>query len=270
MNLLVFTDLDGTLLDHGDYSYEAAKAGLDRIRCQQIPIIFTTSKTRLEIERLQAEMQIQEPFIPENGAAVSFPDGYRNFNIEGGVRHPPYTVVQLGAGYREIRWFFNSVRGRFGLIGFGDLSAEEIARLTGLPPEQAAMAKHREFTEPFLMEDEAKVDELAAVAASKGFKITAGGRFLHLIGIGQDKGRAVRLCARVFQENTAGGIVTVGLGDSANDLPMLESVDIPVLIPHDDGSYEALELPKLIKAGLPGSRGWNEAVLDVLDRLPSD
>ena len=267
MNLLVFTDLDGTLLDHRDYSYEAARAGLDRIRRRQIPIVFTTSKTRPEIERLQAEMQIQEPFIPENGAAVFFPAGYRDFRIADGVQRPPYTVVQLGASYGEIRGFFISVRERFGLTGFGDLSAEEIARLTGLPTEQAAMAKQREFTEPFRVDNDARVDELAAVAAAHGFKITAGGRFFHLIGIGQDKGRAVRRCTKVFKKNAESGIVTVGLGDSANDLPMLESVDIPVLIPHDDGRHEAIDLSNLIKAEHPGSRGWNEAILQVLDRL---
>jgi len=63
MNLVVFTDLDGTLLGHDDYSYEAARDGMERIRYQQIPLIFTTSKTRLEIERRQAGMPIREPFI---------------------------------------------------------------------------------------------------------------------------------------------------------------------------------------------------------------
>jgi len=270
VNPLIFTDLDGTLLDHDGYSYKAAGAALERIRRRRIPMIFATSKTRAEIERLQAEMRIREPFIPENGAAVFFPEGYRNFEIRNGAPRPPYTVVQLGAAYCEVRRFFCSVKERFGLKGFGDLNVEEIARLTGLPLRSAAMARMREFTEPFLIDEEARAGELAAAAASQGFAVTAGGRFLHLIGSGQDKGRAVRLCARIFEENTAGGIVTVGLGDSANDRSMLKSVDIPVLIPHDDGSSETIDLPGLIKAGRPGSRGWNEALIDVLDRLPSD
>jgi mannosyl-3-phosphoglycerate phosphatase len=66
-------------------------------------MIFTTSQTRAEIERLQAEMRIREPFIPENGTAVIFPEGYRNFEIKGRARRPPHTVVQLGAACREIR-----------------------------------------------------------------------------------------------------------------------------------------------------------------------
>ena len=63
MNLVVFTDLDGTLLGHEDYSYEAARDRMERICYQQIQLIFTTSKTRLEIKRRQAGMSIREPFI---------------------------------------------------------------------------------------------------------------------------------------------------------------------------------------------------------------
>jgi mannosyl-3-phosphoglycerate phosphatase len=169
MNLLVFTDLDGTLLDHNSYSFNAAKAGLERIRCKQIPLIFTTSKTRPEIEQLQAALQIREPFIAENGGAIFFPDGYRKFKIDAGFRSPPYTIIQIGATYSEIRRFFCSVKERFKLKGFGDLSVAEIEHLTGLSYEQAALAKQREFTEPFQIEDDTKIGEITPIAASRGF-----------------------------------------------------------------------------------------------------
>jgi mannosyl-3-phosphoglycerate phosphatase len=267
MNLLVFTDLDGTLLGHDDYSYEAAKDGLERIRDQHIPLIFTSSKTRLEIEALQAAMKIREPFIAENGAAIFFPDGYRNFKITTGFRRPPYTVIQLGATYSEIRRFVYSVRERFKLKGFGDLSVEQIELLTGLSPEQAALAKQREFTEPFLLEDGTKIDDIAPIAASRGFEITSGGRFFHIMGNRQDKGRAIRQCAQIFARNTKEGVVTIGLGDSANDIPMLKSVDLPILLPRSDGAYEDIDLFNLVKADHPGSKGWNDAILEVLGSL---
>jgi mannosyl-3-phosphoglycerate phosphatase len=267
MNLLVFTDLDGTLLDHDDYACDAARPALDLIRRRRVPLIFTTSKTRVEVERLQAELQIREPFIPENGAALFFPAGYRNFEIENGVRDGAYTVVPLGAAYAEIRRFVVAVRERFGVTGFGDWSVAEIAARTGLPLETAAMARMREFTEPFLIEDPRRIEELAAVAEPQGLQITAGGRFFHLIGIRQDKGRAVRRCTEIFASHIAGRIVTAGLGDSANDIAMLKSVDIPILIPHPDGTYETVELPGLVRADVPGSRGWNEAVIRLFDRF---
>lgn len=267
MNLLIFTDLDGTLLDHGDYSHGSAKAGLDRIRRLQIPLIFTTSKTRLEIERLQSVMALREPFIAENGGAIFFPAGYRNYKIDAGFRRTPYTEIQLGATYSQIRRFVYSVKERFNLKGFGDLSVEEIELLTGLSPEQASLAKQREFTEPFLIEDEAKLDEIAPIAASRGFKITTGRRFFHLNGIRQDKGQAIHRCAQIFIRNTDGGVVTLGLSDGANDVSLLKSVDIPVLLPHVDGSYESIDLFNLVKADHAGSQGWNDAILDALNSL---
>lgn len=267
INLLVFTDLDGALLDHDSYSYQEAKAGLECILCKQIPLIFATSKTRQEIEQLQTAMQIREPFISESGGAIFFPDGYRNFRIEAGFHLPPYTVIQLGATYSEIRRFFYSAKERFKLKGFGDLSVAEIECLTGLSYEQASLAKQREFTEPFLIDDEAKIDEIAPIAASRGFKVAFGGRFFHLMGIRQDKGHAVRQCAQIFAKNARTGMVTIGLGDSANDLPMLRSVDIPILLPHDDGTYDNIDLINLVKARHPGSRGWSDSIMDALRRF---
>jgi mannosyl-3-phosphoglycerate phosphatase len=265
MNFIIFTDLDGTLLNHGDYSFDDAAPALRKIRDKGIPLIFTTSKTRLEVERLQATMQIQQPFIVENGAAVFFPDGCKGLRVDAGFRQRPYTVVQLGASYGEIRRFIYSVRERFTIRGFGDMTPGEVAELTGLPPEQAAFAKRREFTEPFLLEDISEFEALERTAEAKGFKITRGGRFFHLIGIRQDKGQAARITAAIYARNSEGRVVSIGLGDSANDIPLLQSVDIPVLIPRPSGQHLKLTLPNLRKAAHPGSRGWNDVILQLLD-----
>jgi mannosyl-3-phosphoglycerate phosphatase len=267
MHLAVFTDLDGSLLDHHTYSFAKAQPALDRIREQRIPLVFITSKTRPEVERVQAAMGIREPFIVENGGAIFFPDGYRDWRIDSGFRRPPYTVVQLGAGYPEIRRFVQRVKPGFAIRGFGDLSAEEIERLTGLPPGQAGMAKQREFTEPFLLEDDASINDLRRVAAAGGFKIARGGRFYHLMGSGQDKGIAFRRTVSLFLRHTPHRLLTIGLGDGANDAGLLESVDIPILIPHPDGSYEQMDVPNVIRARRPGSSGWSETILDVLKTM---
>jgi mannosyl-3-phosphoglycerate phosphatase len=114
------------------------------------------------------------------------------------------------------------------------------------------------------MEDDAGMIDLQRVAEAGGFKITRGGRFYHLMGSGQDKGIALGRAISVFLRNTHQRLLTIGLGDGANDVGMLESVDIPILIPHPDGSYEKLDVPNVRRARHPGSRGWNETILDVL------
>ncbi|MEO0354349.1 MAG: HAD hydrolase family protein, partial [Cyanobacteria bacterium P01_A01_bin.3] len=73
--LLVFTDLDATLVDHQTYSYEAALPAIARLKQLDYPIIFNSSKTIAEQQHLRAELDIQTPFIVENGAAVVIPPG---------------------------------------------------------------------------------------------------------------------------------------------------------------------------------------------------
>lgn len=266
MQLMIFTDLDGTLLDHEDYAFEAAKPSLERIRAAGIPLIMTTSKTRREVEGLRAQMGIGDPFIVENGGGLFIPRGYRGWLIDRGDRQGDYTVIPLGTDYSLVRRFVERFGPGFEIRGFGDMTSREIARLTGLPQQQAALAAMREFTEPFVMNRPEALRDLEARASAAGLKVTRGGRFHHLIGAGQDKGLAVRIVCDLFRRHGCGGLTSLGFGDSENDLPMLEAVDIPVVIPHPDGRYLDIALPGLIRAQAPGSRGWNGAVAALLDR----
>ena len=149
------------------------------------------------------------------------------------------------------------------------MTVEDVMKYTGLPYKKAKLAKEREFTEPFLIEDESKIPQLQKLAMEEGIKITKGGRFYHFIGVNQDKGKAVEITIKVFKANLNKDILSVGLGDSQNDIPMLKKVNIPVLIPKPDGSYEKIEIPNLIKAPYPGSKGWNVAVNLILDKYSS-
>ena len=205
-----------------------------------------------------------EPFIAENGGGIFFPRGYRGFRIPGAVERGPHTLIALGRSYAEIRRFVEARKARFAIRGAGDLSLEELVGLTGLSQDQARLARQREFTEPFLLDDDTELAALREEALAAGLKITRGGRFHHLIGIEQDKGRAVRRVAELFRDNMSEELLTVGIGDRPNDFPMLAAVDIPVLMPHPDGLYEDLTLPNLLRAPCPGSLGWNEAVKGIL------
>lgn len=255
--MVIFSDLDGSLLDARDYRFGGARPALARIKEQKIPLILTTSKTRAEVEKLQRIMGLEEPFIVENGGAIFFPVG----RIKNSSRNK-YHLIQLGKPYAEIRDFVKKLPPGFGIRGFGDLSAREISDMTGLSPDEARLAKKREFTEPFL-HNEQHGEELVSLSKESGIKIVRGGRFHHFIGEGQDKGKAVKITKNVFRHFLGKDLLFIGLGDSDNDIPMLENVDIPVLIPHADGVFEPLDLPNLIRAPLPGSAGWNEAVLDI-------
>lgn len=310
---VIFTDLDATLLDHRTYSYRAALPVLEKIKKMGIPVVLCTSKTRAETEAVAGKLGLRHPFIVENGGAIFIPDGYfpgSYYRLAGlkVLKKDNYRVIQLGTGYRRLRSALKMMEKTVAqkLIGFGDLSAREIAAVTGLSQKEAELARRREYDEPFFLEyspefelikgvgqpgkrkvkGKAGIDELhgrkiisvpspgqkvareraklfrkmKAVARSHGLKITAGGRFFHLTGH-NDKGRAVRILKKLYRLGPV-KIITVGLGDSENDWPMLRVVDLPVLVAGPDGFN--LKLPetgaKLLRTSRPGPEGWAEAI----------
>ena len=267
MLILIFTDLDGSLLDHADYSYEGAWPALDRIAREGWPLVFVTSKTRSEVVRLQRRMGIEGPFVVENGAAAFFPSRLAGLDIKGARMEGSFRALVFGRPYAEVRRFVEDVRGEYGLRGFGDMEAREIAEWTDLPLEDAVRARRREFTEPFLMADPERLPELKSDAAARGFTITTGGRLYHLMGADQSKGRAVRKVQKILAGSGPTPVVSLGLGDSPNDAEMLEVVDHPIVIPRPDGSVMDVRRDDAVVAPEPGSRGWSSAVLDVVSRL---
>ena len=273
LKILVLTDLDGTLLDPATYSFEAAADALQTLRDREIPLVLVSSKTRAEIEPIRLNLDNHDPFIVENGGGLHIPTGLFEFPVDGGVRRGPYQVVESGASYEALRKALKEIEGTVGqaLRGFGDMSAEEISECTGLSPQDALLAKQREHDEPFVIEGpERVVGEIQREAEARGLRVTRGGRFCHLTG-SIDKGQACRRlidCYRRQQGERSANVVTIGIGDSLNDLPMLAVVDHPVAVRKPDGSYEpCLQVPNLIHAPGVGPVGWNRAVLDLLRRL---
>jgi predicted mannosyl-3-phosphoglycerate phosphatase (HAD superfamily) len=143
------------------------------------------------------------------------------------------------------------------------MTVEEIAERSNLARQDAALAAMREYDEPFVGIEDGMMPRVVQEAEARGFQVVSGGRFHHLVG-GSDKGRAVR-ALRSFYEVSRGRVSTIGLGDSANDEPMLRAVDIPVLVRRPDGSHlEVGDLPGLIIAPSSGPLGWREVVLMLL------
>ena len=266
--LIVFSDLDGTLLDHRSYSFEPSRPALEALLEAGIPLVFCTSKTRLETIRWRRALANVHPFIVENGGAVFVPDGYFGPEAVFDRHDGGFGVLEIGRPYAQLRRALELIRASTGLPlrGFGDMTVEEIAERSGLERPDAALAAAREYDEPFVGVEEGQLALVARAAAGLGVQVLSGGRFHHLVG-GSDKGRAVR-ALRSLYELSLGPVRTVGLGDSANDEPMLRAVDIPVLVRRPDGSaLDAIHLPGLIVAPYAGPAGWREAVCEILGRM---
>ena len=197
--LILFTDLDGTLLHPKTYAFDAALPALNLIKEKEIPLIFCSSKTKAEIEVYRKRLNNTHPFISENGGGIFIPKGYfsetpspqpspargegdsdtspaqwRGGKGEGGK----YIIITLGKPYAEIRKAFIEIRRKLGIKakGFGDMVTEEIAELAGLQLSEAMLSKARDFDEPFIFEEEPPlIPQPLYLPLSKG-ELKGGGR----------------------------------------------------------------------------------------------
>jgi len=267
--IIVFTDLDGTLLDHSTYSFYEAEEALELLREKGAPLVLCSSKSRDEIKVYRKKLSNNEPFISENGGAIFIPEGYGGLKCEFDKIDDAYLVIEIGSEYQTLVDAFEKIKKNTGtkVKSIAEFTIDEIVELTGLNREEAILAQKREYTLPFIIyggEDNVKI--IKNEILSSGLTYTEGARFVHLMG-GNDKGKAVKILADIFKKNSPETrIITVGLGDSLNDLPMLEVVDKAFLVKKEAGNYEErIKVEDLIYADGIGPVGWNKAVLGLFN-----
>tara|TARA_R110002020_G_scaffold192228_3_gene392336 strand:- start:52786 stop:53613 length:828 start_codon:yes stop_codon:yes gene_type:complete len=254
-NLIVFTDLDGTLLDHETYSHTEALPALSLLRQQKIPLVLASSKTAAEIIPLRKSLGFCHcEAIVENGCGI----------LEAGNDDQG-----SGDGYHQIRLILNrlpqSLRRQY--QGFSDWSAQEVSAQTGLTPVEAARAKQRRFSEPGLwLGDEADREEFVTTISSQGLSVLQGGRFTTLSFGGNKAERMMEIAKRY----ASGGEqpFTVALGDAENDIAMIEHARLGVIIPNPahDGiqPLHGEATGQIIRAPSAGPTGWNQVIMSLL------
>ncbi|MGC9307150.1 MAG: HAD-IIB family hydrolase [Thermoplasmatota archaeon] len=250
-----FTDLDGTLLDGETYAYDAAQGALEALIERGIPLVFCTSKTYRETIHWRRRLGNDHPFITENGGGIFIPHGYFDIPVEHDHTRDSYHVIELGVPYHELTAALDDLAERFSLRGFHQMTPWELAGSAGLSLPAARRALNRDYDEPFLLADESREEELRLAAAAHGLHITRGGRYYHLTG-DHDKGRAAAILTAIYRREH-GDVTTVGIGDSANDVALLDAVDRPYLVARPDGSYAT---ETYTPAGGTGPTGWSRVI----------
>ena len=269
---IVFTDLDGTLLDHHSYSFEPAKPAIERLKQLAIPLVLVTSKTSAEVALLKQELGNPHPFVFENGAGLIIPKGYfANQSLE--ELDDGSSIQRFSPTYLELREQITQWRTTysFKLEGFGDWSASDVAKHTGLDIQHSTLAKQRLGSEPFLWQDTAeKFEFFQELVTKSNLSCVQGGRFYHLLGR-TNKAQAAKSLLSFYKKTFDIRPLTIALGDSANDIPLLEIAETAVVIKRYDNSHMIYKgSNSTIYTDGQGPSGWNEALQHLLTQLEND
>lgn len=260
---LVFTDLDGSLLDHDSYDWAPARPWLVALKASGVIVIPVTSKTRSELLALRQMLELSaSPFIAENGAVVALPPDWCHVRRDTSPGADGLVVRNLGIDIGLIRRRIAIWRQRLGVHcrTMSEMSLEEVAELTGLGDQEARLARLREGSEPLIWRDsDDAIDAFRQGLAGDGLRMVQGGRFWHVTG-DTDKGRAVGWLCRRFQDLRGEAAETVALGDGPNDVSMLEAVESAVVIRGRHGLEVTPATFRLYRTESSGPQGWVEGL----------
>ncbi|MGJ8646938.1 MAG: HAD-IIB family hydrolase [Marinomonas colpomeniae] len=267
-SLLVFSDLDGTLLDHHTYSFEPALVALQSLKTLSIPCVINTSKTFHELISLRKELNHQDPFIVENGSAVYIPKHLSLVIDETLEDCGDYWLKAFGPKRDKLIELTNDQKDYYTFTRFSDMTYQDLMSVTGLDEANAKMAMQREFTEPMLWTDSnLALSKLREHMAQFDIQIQKGGRFSHLMGKHCDKANAMLWLTEVYASQNDEKLITMALGDGENDIGMLSKADIPVVI--RSPVHAPPEVPNRSDAWLTdayGPEGWAQAIDLVLSK----
>ena len=247
----VVTDMDGTLLDH-HYDWSPAEPAIRSLQQRCIPVIPCTSKTAEEVERFRAATQLRDPYIVENGGAIhgETPSG------------EPWQEA-LGPGWSALKPRLQELSEQLSepLLALDELTDAEGERLLGLSGELLQQAQRRRCSVPFVPPSAAIQPRLDALAAAQGLAIVRGNRMCHLLGANVSKGNALTALKQRLGEPD---VKVLALGDSPNDLPLLDVADLAVVVPGADGPHPQLsagvQSGRFTLARAAHAEGWAEAV----------
>jgi len=288
---VVFTDIDGTLVDinTAEYGKETNKL-IHLMKEKNIPLILTSAKTRLEQNKIREDLDLSDPFIVENGGAIVIPKGYfpdnalRNIGYPlretqetenearddvrddtKDVNHKIVIIIELGKSAGYIRAKLSNIRKKYNVSfrGVADISIEELSNFASISKEHAKRMAQRNYGETILQIQNEDIARFIKYVQEEGMKVIYGGRFFD-VTVGTDKGIAVGILKKLFKDKFPNNVTFFGIGDSSNDVPMLNLMDIPILVQRQDGSWinysEIKETKNAAYSGCNGSNSGNNII----------
>lgn len=263
---IIFTDLDGTLLNHDNYESTAIEPFLAKLTDAGVSVVFNTSKTFAEVIDLQAKLNHRQPFITENGSAVYIPNFFFPIKPIGCEELDGYWRYALAPSCKKLHEDLSRHASQFkhSYRLFSELSDQEVAELTGLSLEQSTLALTREYSDPIYWQgNDEQLAEFLALMKPLDYEVLVGGRFIHL-NKQTNKGQAQNWLLNQFKQHNRHPFTAIALGDSQNDMAMLDEADIAILItnPASKAKAKLAQKPWHVSER-PAPLGWIDEVADL-------
>ena len=258
--VLIFTDLDGSLLHRDTFKFDEIKDYLKQLISKGIFIIPNTSKTEKEILEFNNELGSSLPYISENGSAINGLDLLNsNSPKELILSREKDSLIKI---FRELV----PVNLQNKCKWLSEMDKKKQSLIFGLEDDKLKMALDRKYTIPFLFEgNKSERNELSKIVKNKGLALQEGGRVINLTDK-VNKAKALQVFVRFFKKNNK-NVKTIAVGDNYNDLDMLKTSEFPCLVFNDKFTLDEIPIKNLITTNKPSPKGWADVIKKALVKV---
>ena len=258
--ILIFTDLDGSLLDRDTFKFDEIKDYIRQLISKGIFIIPNTSKTEKEILEFNSDLGSSLPFISENGSSIN---GLNLLN-----KDLPQELILSREKEILLEIFKKTVSPNLQnkCKWLSEMDTRNQSLILGLEHKKLKMALDRKFTLPFIFNgNKNQKKELSKIIKNKGLFLQEGGRVIHLTDR-VNKAKALKVFVRFFKKNNK-NVKTIAVGDNYNDLDMLKTSDFPCLVFNDKFTLDEIPINNLITTNKPSPEGWADVIKMALVKI---
>lgn len=268
-DIIIFSDIDGSFMNHDDYSFDELKPFIKKIS-QISQIIFVSSKTYAEIIKLKKKLKISFPFIVENGACIFFPknDFTKIRNKINSFEFGDYIGCKISKFIaNDYKTKLNFLKKEFDFKFFSEMSTSNSKKITNLNPSSLIDSKKRMFTDPIFWQDKKhKIFDFQTRLKDLNLETSFGGRFIH-VSDNFNKGKSIRKFLNLINVNQKKALLTISVGDSDNDVSMLEITDYSCIVKNT--KKKNLILKKLTNKYYSKNiapEGWKESLIQIFKK----
>ena len=258
--ILIFTDLDGSLLHRDTFKFDEIKNYLRELISKGIFIIPNTSKTEVEILEFNNELGSNLPFISENGAAIN---GLNLLNSD-----LPKELILSREKDNLLNMFKNIVPINLQnkCMWVSSMEKKRQSLIFGLDDKKLNLALNRKYTIPFIFNGtKTEKNQLSKIIRTEGLFLQEGGRVINLTDR-TNKAKALQVFLRFYKKYHK-NVNTIAVGDNYNDLEMLKVSDYPCLVFNDEFTLDEIPINNLIATNKPSPQGWADVIKMALVKI---
>ena len=267
--IIIFTDLDETLLKENKYHYNILNNFIKALLKKEYEIIPITSKAYLEVIKLLKQIRYKLPFSVENGAAFYLPIKHSKDYLYKKIVNP-YALKKNDIKKILNKSIFKKYLHQLKFIE--DLSIIEQKKITKLNSKQLVDFNSREYSIPVLITgDKYFKKKFEETLCKHNLKILFGGKLNNIIGLHCKLNSLNFFSNQYKQKLRKTKIITISLGDNQNDIELLNNSNYSGIIKNNN--YKILNLKRkknIFRSFTEAPFGWVEVLKKIIIKMERD